>query len=255
MNLVDEFRFPCFVDICTFPIQYCNSDPEERRCNSCTDSICKSDFIPDPCKYHCKSLNSVKTSTTTTLSPSTASATPSSICSEAIPDIPTHVWTIIVLLTVIIAVLIAIVIILFVSRRKTKLPNEERMEQGAKQEMKQLIKKQDSVSDCSDLPDSSPSSTTCSGPISHPEDSVHGNSDGSSGPPPYPNESTKFKEEHQICTKSKKSEPIQCSRSSNPTLAFRGDLCDSSLFISSSEGHIPQRNHCCRELDSRKSDK
>lgn len=53
-DLVPEFQFPCYVDVCTFPRQYCNSDRNERRCSPCTRSLCKQQELPRACLYFCQ---------------------------------------------------------------------------------------------------------------------------------------------------------------------------------------------------------
>ena len=51
---VPDFQFPCYVDVCTFPRQYCNSDRNERRCSPCTRSLCKEKELPRACLYFCQ---------------------------------------------------------------------------------------------------------------------------------------------------------------------------------------------------------
>jgi hypothetical protein len=45
------FKFNCGFDICTFPIQYC--DTEDKRCGYCSEDICHSDLIPPQCEAEC----------------------------------------------------------------------------------------------------------------------------------------------------------------------------------------------------------
>lgn len=56
-DIVPEFQFPCYVDVCTFPRQYCNSDRNERRCSPCTRSLCQKDNLPRACLYYCRIAN------------------------------------------------------------------------------------------------------------------------------------------------------------------------------------------------------
>ncbi|VDH90601.1 Hypothetical predicted protein [Mytilus galloprovincialis] len=56
------FKFNCGFDICTYPIQYC--DTEDNRCGYCSDDICSSGSIPTQCTAECSKLLS-----TTTASP------------------------------------------------------------------------------------------------------------------------------------------------------------------------------------------
>lgn len=51
-----RFTFPCGLDICTFPGQYCDqSDKDSLRCSDCDlDTVCQSDEIPEQCKPLCK---------------------------------------------------------------------------------------------------------------------------------------------------------------------------------------------------------
>ena len=53
------FKFNCGFDICTFPIQYC--DTEDKRCGYCSEDICHSDLIPPQCEAECNSLLSSTT--------------------------------------------------------------------------------------------------------------------------------------------------------------------------------------------------
>ena len=55
-----EFQYPCYVDVCTFPRQFCNSDKYERRCSPCSVSLCKEERIPLACKYQCNKLKKRK---------------------------------------------------------------------------------------------------------------------------------------------------------------------------------------------------
>ncbi|XP_052068668.1 uncharacterized protein LOC127707949 [Mytilus californianus] len=55
MKLPEEsFKFNCGFDICTFPIQYC--DTEDKRCGSCSQDICSSDSIPTQCRAECNRM-------------------------------------------------------------------------------------------------------------------------------------------------------------------------------------------------------
>ena len=45
------FRFNCWIDLCTFPLQYCDLD--EQRCQYCSDDLCKSGSYPEQCKSYC----------------------------------------------------------------------------------------------------------------------------------------------------------------------------------------------------------
>lgn len=49
------FAFPCYVDVCTFPLQYCDSI--ERRCSVCSMYICSSEMPPPACRYYCQRFN------------------------------------------------------------------------------------------------------------------------------------------------------------------------------------------------------
>lgn len=60
-DIVPEFQFPCYVDVCTFPRQYCNSDRHERRCSPCTRSLCKEKGLPRACLYYCQVADQPKT--------------------------------------------------------------------------------------------------------------------------------------------------------------------------------------------------
>ena len=51
---IPEFDFPCFVDVCTFPRQYCDSDWNERRCGQCTSALCLEKEVPRACLYFCQ---------------------------------------------------------------------------------------------------------------------------------------------------------------------------------------------------------
>ncbi|KAL4239408.1 hypothetical protein ACF0H5_000223 [Mactra antiquata] len=67
---VPEFQYPCYIDVCTFPKQYCNS--EERICSPCSRALCHAPKVPTACRYICIKYNelsttqSSKTSTVTT---------------------------------------------------------------------------------------------------------------------------------------------------------------------------------------------
>ncbi|VDI04425.1 Hypothetical predicted protein [Mytilus galloprovincialis] len=50
----DGFKFNCGFDICTYPIQYC--DTEDKRCGYCSPDICNSDSIPTQCIAECNRL-------------------------------------------------------------------------------------------------------------------------------------------------------------------------------------------------------
>lgn len=65
-DLVPEFQFPCYVDVCTFPRQYCNSDRNERRCSPCTRSLCKQQELPRACLYFCQVADQPLTTTLST---------------------------------------------------------------------------------------------------------------------------------------------------------------------------------------------
>lgn len=54
---VPEFQYPCYVDVCTFPTQFCNSDKYERRCSPCSRSICQAPNVPLACRYICMKHN------------------------------------------------------------------------------------------------------------------------------------------------------------------------------------------------------
>ncbi|KAK3608287.1 hypothetical protein CHS0354_007322 [Potamilus streckersoni] len=268
MNDIDEFRFPCFVDICTFPQQYCNSDADERRCNYCTVPICKSSFIPDPCKYYCKNLGS---STTTTIPSLAAAMTSPQNHSEVISYYPTYVGILLMVMAMTIAVLsLSIALLIVYLCRKSKLSTDARVEQGENQEKMPLMKRNvedDSVSS-STIPDSSLSSSHSTNPISQPVDSCE-NESASQGPPPYPNETRKKPIEtlqgYQMYTEYDKRKPnqLQTRRTPSPesdgdshaTLPMSGDLRITSLFTSSPEVHHPKRNNCCSELVSKNSEK
>ena len=56
-DTVPEFQFPCYVDVCTFPRQYCNSDRNERRCSPCTRSLCHETELPRACLYFCQNAD------------------------------------------------------------------------------------------------------------------------------------------------------------------------------------------------------
>ena len=56
-DTVPEFQFPCYVDVCTFPRQYCNSDRNERRCSPCTRSLCRETELPRACLYFCQNAD------------------------------------------------------------------------------------------------------------------------------------------------------------------------------------------------------
>lgn len=48
------FQFPCYEnDICTWPEQYCSSEPFELRCIPCFTSVCKLESPPLQCQYNC----------------------------------------------------------------------------------------------------------------------------------------------------------------------------------------------------------
>lgn len=52
MKLPEEgFKFNCGFDICTYPIQYC--DTEDKRCGYCSQDICSSGSIPTQCRAEC----------------------------------------------------------------------------------------------------------------------------------------------------------------------------------------------------------
>ena len=53
-DTVPEFDFPCFVDVCTFPREYCDSDRNERRCAQCTSALCLEKEVPRACLYFCQ---------------------------------------------------------------------------------------------------------------------------------------------------------------------------------------------------------
>lgn len=57
---VPEFQYPCYVDICTFPSQFCNSDKYERRCSPCSREICRAINVPLACRYICMKHNQCK---------------------------------------------------------------------------------------------------------------------------------------------------------------------------------------------------
>ncbi|KAH3872078.1 hypothetical protein DPMN_035291 [Dreissena polymorpha] len=57
---VPEFQYPCYVDVCTFPSQYCNQG--ERRCSQCTRYVCQQDRLPLACKYTCLKYDLVPSS-------------------------------------------------------------------------------------------------------------------------------------------------------------------------------------------------
>lgn len=50
---VPEFQYPCYTDLCTFPMQFC--DDNRRRCGVCNRLICDLDEgrIPLACRYIC----------------------------------------------------------------------------------------------------------------------------------------------------------------------------------------------------------
>ncbi|OPL21317.1 hypothetical protein AM593_05969, partial [Mytilus galloprovincialis] len=48
------FKFNCGFDICTYPIQYC--DTEDNRCGYCSDDICSSGSIPTQCTAECSTV-------------------------------------------------------------------------------------------------------------------------------------------------------------------------------------------------------
>lgn len=49
------FKFTCGVDICEFPIQYC--DTEDNRCGYCSVDLCNSGAIPQQCATACNGLS------------------------------------------------------------------------------------------------------------------------------------------------------------------------------------------------------
>ncbi|XP_052774728.1 uncharacterized protein LOC128213207 [Mya arenaria] len=70
-----KFPYPCYVDVCTFPDQFCNS--RERRCSPCTRAVCAlgERSVPLACRYICTQNNQPQTTTTTTATVKSSPAT------------------------------------------------------------------------------------------------------------------------------------------------------------------------------------
>lgn len=51
------FPFNCGQDLCTFPLQYCDTD--DYRCLYCSDDLCHTKDLPDQCRFYCKGNHSV----------------------------------------------------------------------------------------------------------------------------------------------------------------------------------------------------
>lgn len=52
-----SFHYPCYVDVCTYPQQYCDSARSERKCNKCLLWFCGTTEMPPACKYFCDEVS------------------------------------------------------------------------------------------------------------------------------------------------------------------------------------------------------
>ena len=47
------FNFPCNIDVCTFPYQYCSTKYEDLVCEPCSKNVCAQADVPQQCIYNC----------------------------------------------------------------------------------------------------------------------------------------------------------------------------------------------------------